>query len=73
MILTVESYNLLVSYFFVCYSCLFMKRVYLTFFFAAKQNKDEEYTRNQRQNISDAITLLPRLATGLDVNVRFRK
>ena len=50
-----------------------MRRFYMTFLFAAKQNKDEEYTRNQRQNISDAITLLPRLATGLDVNVRFRK
>ncbi|KAJ7519998.1 hypothetical protein O6H91_20G062700 [Diphasiastrum complanatum] len=36
------------------------------------ENKDDEYVRNQQQNISDAITLLPRLATGIDVNVRFR-
>jgi hypothetical protein len=35
------------------------------------QNKDDEYVRNQQQNISDAIALLPRLATGIDVNVRF--
>ncbi|KAH9557463.1 hypothetical protein CY35_07G085600 [Sphagnum magellanicum] len=35
------------------------------------KNKDEEYVRNQQQNISDAIALLPRLATGIDVNVRF--
>lgn len=36
------------------------------------ENKDEEYVRNQQQNIADAIELLPCLATGLDVNVRFR-
>eukprot|EP00249_Psilotum_nudum_P008131 c21062_g1_i1 orf=1-2163(-) len=36
------------------------------------ENKDEEYVWNQQQNIADAIELLPRLATGLDVNVRFR-
>ncbi|KAH8957060.1 hypothetical protein BDL97_07G072900 [Sphagnum fallax] len=35
------------------------------------ENKDDEYVRNQQQNISDAIALLPRLATGIDVNVRF--
>jgi hypothetical protein len=34
--------------------------------------KDDAYVRNQQQNISDAIALLPRLATGIDVNVRFR-
>lgn len=37
------------------------------------QGKDEEYVRNREQNISDAIDLLPRLATGIDVNVMFRK
>ncbi|KAG6550269.1 hypothetical protein Mapa_008229 [Marchantia paleacea] len=36
------------------------------------QNKDDEYVKNQQQNIEDAIQLLPRLATGIDVNVRFR-
>ncbi|XP_024543986.1 ubiquitin carboxyl-terminal hydrolase MINDY-1-like [Selaginella moellendorffii] len=36
------------------------------------QDKDENYIQNQQQNISDAISLLPRLATGIDVNVRFR-
>ncbi|KAK9820975.1 hypothetical protein WJX81_005721 [Elliptochloris bilobata] len=30
-----------------------------------------EYTANVRQSISDVIALLPKLATGVDVNVRF--
>lgn len=34
-------------------------------------NKDTEYVQNQQQNISDAIDLLPRLATGIDVNIKF--
>ncbi|XP_042391494.1 uncharacterized protein LOC121982474 isoform X2 [Zingiber officinale] len=37
------------------------------------QDKDDGYLNNQQQNISDAIDLLPRLATGIDVNVLFRK
>ncbi|KAJ6821836.1 uncharacterized protein M6B38_130665 [Iris pallida] len=37
------------------------------------QFKDDEYAVNQQQNIGDAIDLLPRLATGIDVNVQFRK
>ncbi|XP_051199400.1 uncharacterized protein [Lolium perenne] len=37
------------------------------------QAKDEEYVRNWEHNISDAIDLLPRLTTGIDVNVMFRK
>ena len=37
------------------------------------QNKDEGYIENQQQNISDAIDLLPRLATGIDVNIQFRR
>ncbi|PIA35764.1 hypothetical protein AQUCO_03500255v1 [Aquilegia coerulea] len=37
------------------------------------ENKDAGYLENQRQNIGDAIDLLPRLATGIDVNVQFRK
>ncbi|THU47937.1 hypothetical protein C4D60_Mb09t20930 [Musa balbisiana] len=37
------------------------------------QDKDDGYVTNQRQNISDAIDLLPRLATGIDVNLHFRK
>ncbi|KAH9325846.1 hypothetical protein KI387_006024, partial [Taxus chinensis] len=36
------------------------------------ENKDAGYVQNQQQNIADAIDLLPRLATGIDVNVRFR-
>lgn len=34
--------------------------------------KDAAYVSNQQQNISDAIALLSKLATGIDVNVRFR-
>lgn len=37
------------------------------------KSKGEEYVQNQQQNISDAIDLLPQLATGIDVNVLFRK
>lgn len=37
------------------------------------QDKDDAYVINQQQNIADAIDLLPRLATGIDVNVQFRK
>lgn len=37
------------------------------------QDKGEEYVNNQQQNIADAIDLLPRLATGIDVNVLFKK
>ncbi|XP_038975968.1 uncharacterized protein LOC103698954 isoform X4 [Phoenix dactylifera] len=37
------------------------------------QDKDDGYVRNQQQNIADAIDLLPCLATGIDVNVHFRK
>ncbi|WOL13146.1 ubiquitin carboxyl-terminal hydrolase MINDY-2 [Canna indica] len=37
------------------------------------QDIDDGYVNNQQQNISDAIDLLPRLATGIDVNVHFRK
>ncbi|KAK3224725.1 hypothetical protein Dsin_004587 [Dipteronia sinensis] len=37
------------------------------------QNKDAGYVENQQQNISDAIDLLPRLATGIDVNLKFRR
>ncbi|CAJ1928144.1 unnamed protein product [Sphenostylis stenocarpa] len=31
------------------------------------------YVENQQQNIADAIDLLPRLATGIDVNIKFRR
>ncbi|KAI3505389.1 hypothetical protein L1887_27508 [Cichorium endivia] len=34
-------------------------------------NKDEGYVKNQQQNISDAIDLLPQLTTGIDVNIKF--
>ncbi|KAM0871307.1 hypothetical protein ACQ4PT_039475 [Festuca glaucescens] len=40
---------------------------------SSAQAKDEEYVRNWEHNISDAIDLLPRLTTGIDVNVMFRK
>ncbi|KAF8032937.1 hypothetical protein BT93_D1737 [Corymbia citriodora subsp. variegata] len=36
-------------------------------------NKDAGYVKNQQQNIADAIDLLPRLATGIDVNIKFRR
>ncbi|KAK9698644.1 hypothetical protein RND81_08G120300 [Saponaria officinalis] len=36
-------------------------------------NKDAEYVKNQQQNIADAIDLLPRLTTGIDVNTKFRR
>ncbi|KAK3258069.1 hypothetical protein CYMTET_32883 [Cymbomonas tetramitiformis] len=36
------------------------------------ERKGEEYARNAQQNMGDAIAMLPKLATGLDVNVRFR-
>ncbi|KAK8518437.1 hypothetical protein V6N13_027914 [Hibiscus sabdariffa] len=36
-------------------------------------NKDAGFVENQQQNISDAIDLLPRLATGIDVNIKFRR
>ncbi|KAF3448465.1 hypothetical protein FNV43_RR09178 [Rhamnella rubrinervis] len=36
-------------------------------------NKDEGYAENQQQNIADAIDLLPRLATGIDVNIKFKR
>ncbi|XP_057487035.1 uncharacterized protein LOC130773120 isoform X1 [Actinidia eriantha] len=36
-------------------------------------NKDAGYLENQQQNIADAIDLLPRLATGIDVNTKFRR
>ncbi|KAA8521963.1 hypothetical protein F0562_012723 [Nyssa sinensis] len=36
-------------------------------------NKDAGYVENQQQNISDAIDLLPRLTTGIDVNIKFKR
>ncbi|KAF8412340.1 hypothetical protein HHK36_000302 [Tetracentron sinense] len=36
-------------------------------------NKDAGYVENQQQNISDAIDLLPRLATGIDVNIQYNR
>uniref|UniRef100_A0A6N2JYR0 MINDY deubiquitinase domain-containing protein n=1 Tax=Salix viminalis TaxID=40686 RepID=A0A6N2JYR0_SALVM len=36
-------------------------------------NKDAGYVENQQKNIADAIDLLPRLATGIDVNLKFRR
>lgn len=36
-------------------------------------DKDDGYLINKQQNIADAIDLLSRLATGIDVNVQFRK
>ncbi|KAL8114526.1 hypothetical protein AgCh_021405 [Apium graveolens] len=35
-------------------------------------NKDIGYVENQQQNIADAIDLLPRLTTGIDVNIKFK-
>ncbi|KAL6550052.1 hypothetical protein OROMI_020540 [Orobanche minor] len=36
-------------------------------------NKDTGYVENQQQNIADAIDLLPRLTTGIDVNIKFKR
>lgn len=36
-------------------------------------DKDAGYVENQQQNIADAIDLLPRLATGIDVNIKFTR
>ncbi|XP_057811898.1 uncharacterized protein LOC131026143 [Salvia miltiorrhiza] len=36
-------------------------------------NKEAGYVENQLQNIADAIDLLPRLTTGIDVNLKFRR
>ncbi|XP_071730590.1 uncharacterized protein [Rutidosis leptorrhynchoides] len=36
-------------------------------------NKDAGYVENQEQNIADAIDLLPRLTTGIDVNIKFTR
>ncbi|XP_019156237.1 PREDICTED: ubiquitin carboxyl-terminal hydrolase MINDY-1 [Ipomoea nil] len=36
-------------------------------------DKDAGYVENQQQNIADAIDLLPRLTTGIDVNIKFRR
>ncbi|KAH6831054.1 FAM63A-like protein [Perilla frutescens var. hirtella] len=36
-------------------------------------NKDADYVKNQQQNIADAIDLLHRLTTGIDVNIKFRR
>ncbi|GLT40447.1 hypothetical protein SLA2020_145840 [Shorea laevis] len=36
-------------------------------------NKDDEYLKNQQQNIADAMNLLPQLTTGIDVNIKFRR
>ncbi|GMJ10951.1 hypothetical protein like AT4G11860 [Hibiscus trionum] len=36
-------------------------------------NRDAGYVENQCRNIADAIDLLPRLATGIDVNIKFRR
>ncbi|KAL3619343.1 hypothetical protein CASFOL_036913 [Castilleja foliolosa] len=36
-------------------------------------DKDAGFVENQQQNIADAIDLLPRLTTGIDVNIRFRR
>ncbi|KAL1828411.1 hypothetical protein ACET3Z_006823 [Daucus carota] len=35
-------------------------------------NKEAGYVENQQQNIADAIDLLPRLTTGIDVNIKFK-
>ena len=37
----------------------------------AKQNFSEEQQANMTRNIADAVELLPRLTTGIDVNIMF--
>ncbi|KAL4574445.1 hypothetical protein LXL04_021277 [Taraxacum kok-saghyz] len=34
---------------------------------------DARYVENHQQNIADAIDLLPRLTTGIDVNIKFTR
>lgn len=41
--------------------------------FLMTQDKEEGYIKNQQQNIADAIDHLPRLTTGIDVNIKFRR
>ncbi|GKE47497.1 ubiquitin carboxyl-terminal hydrolase MINDY-2, partial [Tanacetum coccineum] len=36
-------------------------------------NKDAGYVENQQQNIGDAIDLLPRLTTAINVNLKFTR
>ncbi|KAL2501631.1 MINDY deubiquitinase domain-containing protein [Forsythia ovata] len=37
------------------------------------KGKDAGYAENEQQHISDAIDLLPRFNTGIDVNIKFRR
>ncbi|XVE84200.1 hypothetical protein DITRI_Ditri16bG0151300 [Diplodiscus trichospermus] len=37
------------------------------------KNKNTEYVANLQRNINDALDLLPKLATGIDVNIKFRR
>eukprot|EP00890_Picochlorum_soloecismus_P004171 jgi/Picsp_1/4755/NSC_02123-R1_protein fam63a len=39
--------------------------------FAKSEQSTEDYKANLQHNLADAISLLPRLATGIDVNVKF--
>ncbi|CAG9466064.1 unnamed protein product [Pedinophyceae sp. YPF-701] len=39
--------------------------------FESNSKVDAEYAANQQQNINDALNLLPKLTTGVDVNVKF--
>lgn len=39
--------------------------------FSRSQGSSDEYRANLQHNLSDAIALLPKLTTGIDVNVRF--
>lgn len=48
---------------------LIMKWAYLLLFYL--QNISEGAQLNYEQNMHDAIAVLPKLQTGLDVNVRF--
>lgn len=38
---------------------------------AGRQDVSEEYKLNLQHNVQDAISLLPKLTTGIDVNIRF--
>ena len=42
-----------------------------THFFSHLQNMGEGAQRNFEQNMQDALSILPKLTTGLDVNVKF--
>ncbi|CAI9110800.1 OLC1v1010887C1 [Oldenlandia corymbosa var. corymbosa] len=48
-------------------------RIFISNLNEEEQEDDDGCSENLEQNIADAIDLLPRLATGIDVNTKFRR